>query len=325
MEQGYASKYHYFVATLLIGFAAFSAEQSKASGTASASSGGSMSVGFGLNYNSGGGGGYNSGYGSGVFGYGSGYSSIGAIGGACGGYGAGYPAPILMPPAPPAMPGYASPCQLCAAMQGGGGGFGNGMGGGGFPGMGGPGFYGNGMGGGGFPGMGGPGFYGNGMGGGGFPGMGSPPIAMRPVAPPAPIVPPHIAMANQNWGPNWGSMPGPYMPGPAYGQNCVPCGMGMAPVMMGPVPGGPAFAGGGQYEMGRGGGSGAGVIVIGGGNEWEKNDTADILWSTAIGMGLQATNVYPVAVPRQQPTYIQPTWWGGDRSTDLIPRPHVGP
>jgi len=280
--------------------ALFISMNSLASGS-STSSAGSVNIGFGASYNSGGAN-YVPAYGGGVFGYGSGYGSIGAIGGVCGGWGSGMPAPILMPPAPPAMPGYPSPCQV--SCGGGGGGF--------YPGGGAmippPGIMG--------PGQFGPGQFG--------PGGMMPPFAAAPIAPPAPIVPPHLAMQNQGWGPGWGSYPGPVMPGPAWGSNCSPCGMGIPPVMPGPVMGGPVMDGG-VYTTGRGGSSGSGIVMIGSQNEWEKNDTADILWSTAIGIGLQASNVYPVAIPRQQPSYVPPMWWGGDRETGLYPRPHVGP
>lgn len=273
-----------------------------------ASSGGSMNIDFGLSYNKGGsvpvyGSGYGyDGYGYG--GYGGGYGGIGGAGALCGGYGPGMPAPIMMPPAPPmpAMPGYATPCQICAAQHGGGGFFG--------PGMNGPGMFG--------PGMMGPGMFGPGMNPGFF--------AQRPVPPPPPMIPPHIAMQNQGWGPGWASYPGPMMPGPGFGPNCLPCSLGMNGAGgIGPVPGGPAFANGGIYETGRGGWSGSGVVYVGSRNEWEKSDTADIVWGTAVGLGMQATNVYPVAVPRQQPTFIGPMWYGGDRDTNLIPRPHVAP
>ena len=111
----YSGSKSYYLFASFLSLLIFSNKQANA---ASSSSGGSMSVGFGVNYNSGGSSNYYPNYGAGVFGYGSGYGSIGAIGGACGGYGSGYPAPILMPAAP-AMPGYQSPCQLCAQMRGG--------------------------------------------------------------------------------------------------------------------------------------------------------------------------------------------------------------
>jgi hypothetical protein len=111
------------------------------------------------------------------------------------------------------------------------------------------------------------------------------------------------------------------MPGAATGGiNCVPCQLGMQMPIGGPVMGGPAIGYGNGLGYGHGGGS-----YYRARNEWEKNDTADIIYSLGIGLGMQASNVYPIAVPRYQPT-ITPGWFSmGDRDSTLIPRPHYSP
>ena len=56
-----------------------------------------------------------------------------------------------------------------------------------------------------------------------------------------------------------------------------------------------------------------GVILVGGAPE--QDDTASIVMATGIGLGMQTTNVYPVAYPRYEPTNIGPMLYGsGDRN-----------
>jgi hypothetical protein len=165
----------------------------------------------------------------------------------------------------------------------------------------------NGGGGGFFPGGGGP----WGGGGGGF-GPSFPVLPPMPALPPPPqALPPHLAMPNLGWGPGFGSMPGPIV----SGGPCIPCVAGVGGVagiggagVIGAVPGGP-YIGGGYYAR----------------NEWEKNDTADIVFATAIGLGMQTTNVMPLAVPRFGPTIVPGWFQTGPRPSSLVPRPHVGP
>ncbi len=169
----------------------------------------------------------------------------------------------------------------------------------------------------------GPGGFGPGIGGGMMP----PPVvmprpALPPLPPPAPMVPPHIAMGNQPWGGGWGFHPGPAVPGPMWGANCVPCFAGIQPMPIGPVAGGPVMGGGMGYQMGRGGfGMGGG---FGDRLEWERSDTGDIVWGTAFGLGMQTTNVYPVAFPRNEPLY-GPSWFRtGDRESTFMDRDQFG-
>lgn len=158
--------------------------------------------------------------------------------------------------------------------------------------------------------------------------------ALPPIPPPAPILPPHLAMPMPmpGFGGGFGGGPfppgGPMIPGMNTGVNCVPCIIGMNPQIIGPVPGGPPmpFPGYGNAGFqGAIGGAGPTIIRVGGINEWEKSDTADIVWAAGIGMGMQATNVYPAMMPRHAPT-ILPGWHGlGPRDSSLIPRPHTAP
>jgi hypothetical protein len=153
-----------------------------------------------------------------------------------------------------------------------------------------------------------------------------PPPMAAPMPPPAPVLPPHLALPNAGWGPGFASFPGPVMPGAGgWGANCVPCGLGMQPPMIGPVPGGPVV-GGGFLNSGLASGYGMGMGLNFGASyaehEWQKNDTASIIMATGIGMGMQATNVFPIAVPRHQPTFIAPGFYGdGSRNSALVPRP----
>lgn len=173
-------------------------------------------------------------------------------------------------------------------------------------------------------------------GGGGFygpPPFATPPFmpparpALPPIPPPAPIVPPHVAMANMGWGPGWGSLPGPAIPGYNYGVNCIPCVAGVGiPGGLPPVAGGPNIGIGlGMGGMGLGfgpGGMGMGGGMFMGGGIGQRSEIADITWATAFGLGMQASNVFPVAYPRWGYTGIPTPYWTqtGERDSTLIDR-----
>ncbi len=155
---------------------------------------------------------------------------------------------------------------------------------------------------------GGGGYYPGGPGGAFRPPMQTP--AFPPLPPPAPMLPPHLAMPNMGWGPGFNSFPGPIVSGGA----CNPCGGGYMQQPIGPVPGGPAM-----YQSGMGLGYGPG-----GAGGWD--DTSSIVWATALGLGMQTSNVYPLAIPRYDPTIIPPTWFGlGPRPSSITNRPHTDP
>ena len=170
---------------------------------------------------------------------------------------------------------------------------------------------------------------------------------MPSLPPLPPLIPPHQLYGGGGLGAGMGGfMPGgPGMGGfPHMGPvGCATfCGPAMAygpPPMMGPVAGGPVFAhGGGGMVAGGGGGfsaSGSGVYHISGGgttvidmrsrNEWEKNDTADIVWGAAMGLGMQTTNVFPFVGPRGAYTNLEFFYNQGPRPYDFQPRPHAAP
>lgn len=245
------------------------------------------SFGFGLSYGENNGGLYAPAYGAPIYGYGGAASSFGAIGGAC------------------------QNVQLVPVCGGGCGG-GVAMN---------PGIYGPGA----FP---GPGV---GLPGPGFPGpmpASLPPIPqnlsvqgmMSPVvAPPSP----------PGWGSGYASYPGPW----AAPGNCSACGMGLSPQAVYavnqpilPFPGGPMSSVGLSAGVGYNSGSSSGIITVGDRNEWEKDDTAGIVWATAMGLGMQATNVYPVTCMRNSPTVIAPSFYStGDRSLGFVERAHSTP
>ena len=135
-------------------------------------------------------------------------------------------------------------------------------------------------------------------------------MPMAPVAPmmpmlppPAPLIPPHVALGGYGMG--------------MVQQSCIPCGAGMIAQPIYSVPGGPVVSQASSFNA-----ASSGIIDLGPKNEWEKNDTADIVWAAALGMGMQATNVQPVAFPRQSPTLIDPTWFNtGNREVGFTPRP----
>lgn len=186
-----------------------------------------------------------------------------------------------------------------------------------------------------------------------------PMVAMpRPSIPPMPpLIPPHAG-----GGPFLGSSVhgggGMGIPGPA-GFGCqticsggVPYAYGPPP-MMGPVPGGPllgpgmpmgpgAFAQGqGMYQDMHSGRStasagssssiihvpagGTTIIDMSGKNAWEMTDTADIMWSTALGLGMTTTNVFPYHGPRNAVTNLNLMYSSGPRNYNFQPRPHAAP
>ena len=163
--------------------------------------------------------------------------------------------------------------------------------------------------------------------------------------PPLPPIPGPVATG---WGGANASFPGPW----AVPQTCgIPCGAGMIPQPIMAVPGGPylganagyglsanmsfnngvagiSAAGAGGYDAGysASSGYGSGVIQIGEQNEWEKSDTASIIAATAMGMGMQATTVMPVAYPRTYPTQLGPQLYNmGDRDYGFVARPTTHP
>ena len=211
-----------------------------------------------------------------------------------------------------------------------------------------------------FPGRAGGPFIGHGRGGGGGGYVGRMPQPRIPPMPP--LIPPHAGggpIFGQNGGGYHGRpvpMPGPGYPmprgpiwsGQASGGCQTICGGGVPaaygpPPYMGPVAGGPMMHGhGGGHGMAHGGGrqiasSGGGAniySIYGGGttvidmrskNAWEVNDTADIMWSTALGLGMTTTNVFPFTGPRNSYTRLNLMYRDGDRDTYLQPRPHAAP
>jgi len=249
-------------------------------------------------------------YGNSMFGYGGAANSWGAINGCFNGGGGGYiggggglvgsryPRPVMPAPMPRPMP-----MPMPGPIVGGG-------------------------------------FNGGGHMGGGFP----------------PLIPPHAG-----GGPVFGQVGGgfhggggfaPPMPRPMHMQppgGCQTiCGGGFVPAaygpppMMGPVAGGPYIQGGGGFHHGGGGGGrmiasanvnsgysyyggmgGTTIIDMRSKNAWEVEDTADIMWSTALGLGMTTTNVFPFTGPRNGYTNLNLMYNTGDRDTYLQPRPHA--
>jgi len=168
--------------------------------------------------------------------------------------------------------------------------------GGGYPGMGGgyPGYPGGGYPGGGYPGYPGggyPGYPGGGYPGGGYPGRY--PCGFNPCA-------------------NNGFYPPIYQPMPPMQVPGGPCGMcgrgGGAIAMPMPMP----------APMPSGGMVSGGYVAQ---NEWEKNDTAAIVWGVSAGLSSMTSNVYPVAYQRQDITIPTPQlYYQGGRYTGYEPR-----
>ena len=96
--------------------------------------------------------------------------------------------------------------------------------------------------------------------------------------------------------------------------------MAPPPPPMFAVPGGPVannfFDAGATYR----GVGGMNVVDTRASFEWDKNDTAGIVYATAIGMGMQATNVFPVLGCRSEPTVMPGFYNTGNRNYNLDPR-----
>jgi len=177
-------------------------------------------------------------------------------------------------------------------------------------------------GGGGFnPGVYGPGAFGPGA-------YGPSPASIAPPMP-LPSIPQNLStqgMMNPivtppGWGAGNVSYPGPW----AAPGNCGNvCNSGLAPGNVYAVNSAPLTMPGPFLNSGfSSNASASGIITVGDTNEWEKNDTANIVWATAMGLGMQATNVYPVTCMRNSPTVIAPNFYStGDRSLGFAPRSH---
>jgi hypothetical protein len=167
-----------------------------------------------------------------------------------------------------------------------------------------------------------------GMGGGGMPmmpRMPQMPMMSRPMlAPPPQLVPPHMAMGGYNGigmgGGGW--MGGGMMPG-----GCMAtCNPGFAQSsLVGPVPGGPMIqsggrevAGGGIYSIASGG-----TTIIDMREREQEDPSANIVWSLGIGLGMQATNVFPMMPPRYAPTTPTLFYGDGERDSTFYARPHA--
>lgn len=162
-----------------------------------------------------------------------------------------------------------------------------------------------------------------GFGGGGFMNNGIPPLPV--------IVPPHL---------QGGGYMGAGMGGSPYLHAGMGMGMGQCqtfcqPTMAYAQPQGqimgsmqaPAVASRGVAASG----SASGVYSIGAGGTTvidmrttEVDNTGEIIWAAALGMGMQAPNSYPVMIPRNNRTTLDPFYYQeGLRDSDLQPRPHA--
>lgn len=181
-----------------------------------------------------------------------------------------------------------------------------------------------------------PGFGGPGLGGPGFGPqmMGPPPLpASRPIGRNPVLLPPNLMLQNSlqpmvypNMQASYPNYPWPNYVGP--GNVCGGgCGAGLVQQPIYPVPGGPMLDSGMYARQG----ASDGIMSVDGGstviidarsrNEWEKDDTASIVFAAGIGMGMQATNVYPFMGQRH--TYVpDPTFYNmGDRIYGYEARP----
>jgi hypothetical protein len=154
--------------------------------------------------------------------------------------------------------------------------------------------------------------------------------------PPPRLIPPHLQGGGYFGG---GMMGSPYLPGGSPCMNfCQPTYAYAQPPMMGPVQGGPMLGGGGGMMMASAGGSassssgsnvssisGHGTTVIDLRPKVEDN-TGDIIWAAALGIGMQAPNVYPFAGERGTPTNFGNFFYQeGNRDWSLQGRPHASP
>jgi hypothetical protein len=177
------------------------------------------------------------------------------------------------------------------------------------------------------------GFMGGGMGMGmGGAGFGS----TLPALPP--LIPPHM-QGGGFLGGGGGFGGSPYLPGnSACAMYCQPTYAYGAPQLMGPVQGGPMIGGGLMAGGGMIGGSGAasagsnvysisghGTTVIDMRKKNEDN-SGEVIWAAALGMGMQAPNVFPFVGPRNGYTNLGPFFYQeGPRDWTLQPRPHAAP
>lgn len=154
--------------------------------------------------------------------------------------------------------------------------------------------------------------------------------------PPPRLIPPHL----QGGGFMGGGMAGsPYMNGGGCTTYCQPiypyAQAGMNMNMM-PQQGMMASNQGyltGQQGYANGGSSGSNVYSIAGGGTTVidmrtkvEDNTGDVIWAAALGMGMQAPNVYPYAGDRNGPSNFGPFFYNeGDRLWNLQERPHAGP
>ena len=188
----------------------------------------------------------------------------------------------------------------------------------------------------------------------GYPGpIGVPQLSRPNIAPFPPLIPPHAG-----GGPIFGQTGGGFLGGGLHGgggsggfiaspspSGCQTiCGGGYAPAAYGPAPytgavaGGPSLQGGGYYQQGGNrtvasanlnsgysvlGGGGTTIIDMRSRKAWEVEDTADIMWSTALGLGMTTTNVFPFTGPRNGYTNLNLLYNTGDRDTLLQARPHA--
>jgi len=174
----------------------------------------------------------------------------------------------------------------------------------------------------------GPGGYMGGgyAGGGGFGG------AYASLPPPPRLIPPHL----QGGGYFGGGMVGsPYLAQPGNcAMYCQPTHAYGQSQFMGPVQGGPSLmANAGMAGAASGSASGSNVYSISGSGTTVidmrprvEDNTGDIIWAAALGIGMQAPNVYPYAGERGAPTNFGPFLYNeGDRDWTLQPRPHAAP
>jgi hypothetical protein len=152
--------------------------------------------------------------------------------------------------------------------------------------------------------------------------------------PPSMIIPPHL----QGGGFLGGGMPGsPFLPSPGgcttYCQPTYPYAMNQGLMMnQGTLAaqGGPlvASAGGG---MSAAGGQASNVVSVAAGGTTiidmrprVEDNTGDVVWAAALGIGMQAPNVYPFVGDRGSPTNFGPFFYQeGDRDWMLQQRPHA--
>ncbi|MEO5668733.1 MAG: hypothetical protein ABIR96_11795 [Bdellovibrionota bacterium] len=149
--------------------------------------------------------------------------------------------------------------------------------------------------------------------------------------PPPTIIPPHL----QGGGYYGGGMVGsPYRVAntgcSTYCEPTFPYGQAQ---FQGAVQGGPQIMNSGVGVANGGAVSGSNVYSISGGGttvidmrDRVEDNSGDIIWAAALGMGMQAPNVYPYVGDRGSPTNFGNFFYQeGNRDWTLQPRPHAGP